>query len=179
MAPDRQLELIHLPLGMNSGERHCISAVAFMVAGGGFGPRNFGLRDLTHISMGVGLYGCGGQGRDGGIGVFQSKTRADGDNSTCLGGRRWDEYRRRNIRTYSSMSRDVLSALRITHVLKHNDASESGFYDHAVTIYKEAESPGGGLEWGFGPDWRSCFSRIGTQLAHRSAKKPRKVAVVD
>jgi hypothetical protein len=63
----------------------------------------------------------------GGIGVFHSKTRADGDNSTCFGGRRWDEYRRRNIRTYSSMSREVLSALRITHVLKHNDASEGGF----------------------------------------------------
>jgi hypothetical protein len=31
------------------------------------------------------------------------------------------------MRTYSSTSREVLSALRITHVLKHNDASESGF----------------------------------------------------
>ena len=31
------------------------------------------------------------------------------------------------MRTYSSMSREVLSALRITHVLKHNDGSESGF----------------------------------------------------
>ena len=47
--------------------------------------------------------------------------------SEHLGGRRWDEYRRRNTRAYSSMSREVLSALRITHVLKHNEASESGF----------------------------------------------------
>jgi hypothetical protein len=67
------------------------------------------------------------QGRDGGFGVFQPKTWADGDNFTCFGGRRWDEYRRRNIRTYSSTSREVLSALRITHVVKHNDVSESGF----------------------------------------------------
>lgn len=70
---------------------------------------------------------CAGQGRDGGIGVFQFKTWADGDNFTCFGGMRWEEYLRRNIRTYSSVSREVLSALRITHVLKHNDASESSF----------------------------------------------------
>jgi hypothetical protein len=28
----------------------------FMVAGGGFEPPTFGLCDLTHLSMGVGLY---------------------------------------------------------------------------------------------------------------------------
>jgi hypothetical protein len=67
------------------------------------------------------------QGRDGGIALFQPNTRADEDNFTCFGGRRWGAYLRRNIRTYSSMSREVLSALRITHVLKHNDASERGF----------------------------------------------------
>ena len=38
------------------GERHCVSAVAFMVAGGGFEPPTFGLCDLTHLSMRVGLY---------------------------------------------------------------------------------------------------------------------------
>ena len=38
------------------GERHCIPAVAFMVAGGGFEPPTFGLCDLTHLSMRVGLY---------------------------------------------------------------------------------------------------------------------------
>src|SRR5437867_1321362 len=38
------------------GERHCISAVAFMVAGGGFEPPTFGLCDLTHLSMRVDLY---------------------------------------------------------------------------------------------------------------------------
>jgi hypothetical protein len=89
----------------------------------------------TPLHFDSGVHGCGGrnrrlrvgQGRDGGIGVFQSKTRAVGDNFTCFGGRRWDEYLRRNIRTYSSMSREVLSALRITHVVKHNDVSESGF----------------------------------------------------
>jgi hypothetical protein len=53
-------------------------------------------------------------------------TRTGIDNSVRFGGKRWDEYLRRNIRTYSSMSREVLSALRIMHVLKHNDASESG-----------------------------------------------------
>lgn len=71
--------------------------------------------------------GCAVQGRDGGIGVFQPKTWADGDSFTCFGGRRWGAYLRRNIRTYSSTSREVLSALRITHVLKHNDASERSF----------------------------------------------------
>jgi len=40
----------------NSGERHCLSAVTFMVAGGGFEPPTFGLCDLTHLSMRVGLY---------------------------------------------------------------------------------------------------------------------------
>jgi len=44
------------------------------------------------------------QGRDGGIGVFQPKTWADGDNFTCFGGRRWGEYLRRN-------EPEVLSAL--------------------------------------------------------------------
>src|ERR1039458_9917437 len=38
------------------GERPCCSAVAFMVAGGGFEPPTFGLCDLTHLSMRVGLY---------------------------------------------------------------------------------------------------------------------------
>jgi hypothetical protein len=41
---------------LRTGERHCISAVAFMVAGGGFEPPTFGLCDLTHLSMRVGLY---------------------------------------------------------------------------------------------------------------------------
>jgi hypothetical protein len=70
---------------------------------------------------------CAVQGRDGGIGFFQPKTRAGGDNFTWFGGRRWGSYLRRNIRTYSSTSREVLSALRITHVLKHNDVSDSSF----------------------------------------------------
>jgi hypothetical protein len=48
---------------------------AFTVAGGaGFAPPTFGLCDLAHLSMRVGLYGCGGQGREGGVDVFQSKT---------------------------------------------------------------------------------------------------------
>ena len=38
-----------------------------------------------------------------------------------------DEYLRRNIRTYSSMSRAVLSALGITPAVMHNDVSESSF----------------------------------------------------
>jgi hypothetical protein len=44
------------PEKLKIGERHCISAVAFMVAGGGFEPPTFGLCDLTHLSMRVGLY---------------------------------------------------------------------------------------------------------------------------
>src|ERR1700685_80722 len=38
------------------GERYCISAMALMVASGGFEPPTFGLGDLTHLSMRVGLY---------------------------------------------------------------------------------------------------------------------------
>jgi hypothetical protein len=37
------------------------------------------------------------QGRDGGIGVFQSKTRAVGDDSVGLGGRPGGAYLRRNM----------------------------------------------------------------------------------
>ena len=44
---------------------------------------------------------------------------------------------RRNMRTYSLTSRESLSALRITHVLKHNDGSESGFTT-TVRKYKDA-----------------------------------------
>ena len=67
------------------------------------------------------------QGRDGGICVFQSKTRAVGDDSVGLGGRRGGPYFLRNARTYSLTGREPLSVLMITHVSKHNDASESGF----------------------------------------------------
>jgi hypothetical protein len=41
---------------VQTGERHGISAVAFVVAEGGFEPPTFGLCDLTHLSMRVGLY---------------------------------------------------------------------------------------------------------------------------
>ena len=44
------------PKVLQTGERHCISALWFMVAGGGFEPPTFGLCDLTHLSMRVGLY---------------------------------------------------------------------------------------------------------------------------
>ena len=47
-------EFPHDPI--EQSERHCISAAAFMVAGGGFEPSTFGLCDLTHLSMRVGLY---------------------------------------------------------------------------------------------------------------------------
>ena len=40
---------------LKEGERHGPSAVAFIVAGGGFEPPTFGLCDLTHLSMRVGL----------------------------------------------------------------------------------------------------------------------------
>src|SRR5215467_8785421 len=38
------------------GRTPLLLAVAFMVAGGGFEPPTFGLCDLTHLSMRVGLY---------------------------------------------------------------------------------------------------------------------------
>jgi hypothetical protein len=41
---------------LKEGERHCISEVAFMAAVSGFEPPTFGLCDLTHLSMRVGLY---------------------------------------------------------------------------------------------------------------------------
>src|ERR1035437_7304861 len=69
--------------------------------------------------------GC--QRGGGPIAFLKLTTPVDSDNSVRFGDRRWDEYLRRNIRTYSSTSRDVLSALKITHVLKHNDVSDSGF----------------------------------------------------
>ena len=59
--------------------------------------------ELLHLAQFV----CAVQGRDRGIGVSQSKIWGDDGNFTCFGGRRWDEYRRRNIRTYSSTSREA------------------------------------------------------------------------
>jgi hypothetical protein len=50
------------------------------------------------------------QWRDGPIAFFKLTTRTGTGNSVRFGGKRWDEYLRRNIRTYSSMSREVLSA---------------------------------------------------------------------
>jgi hypothetical protein len=67
------------------------------------------------------------QERDEPIALFKLTTGADTDDPIRVGGRRWGAYLRRNIRTYSSMRREVLSALRITHVLKHNDVSERSF----------------------------------------------------
>jgi len=60
------------------GERHCISAVAFMVAGGGFEPPTFGLCDLTHLSMRVGLYLHPHPGIGFGIAVSPVRVRAGG-----------------------------------------------------------------------------------------------------
>ena len=39
----------------------------------------------------------------------------------------WGSYLRRKDRANSFANRESLSLLMITHVLKHNDASESGF----------------------------------------------------
>src|ERR1700724_1347656 len=66
------------------------------------------------------------QGRDGGIGIFQLKTFADGDDFTCFGGRRWDEDLRRNIRTNSFVNRESSSLLIVTQVSKHSEVSERG-----------------------------------------------------
>jgi len=61
------------------------------------------------------------------------------------------------MRTYSSMSREVLSALRITHVLKHSDASESSF-TNTPSAYEEAGSQVLGIA--VGRYRRSSFSEI-------------------
>jgi hypothetical protein len=58
---------------------------------------------------------------------FQFTTQADRDNSICFGGRRWGSYLRIKHRANSFANRESLSALMITHVSKHNKASESGF----------------------------------------------------
>jgi hypothetical protein len=47
------LQSISYPLTGFFGERHCISAVAFMLAECGVGQRNFRLRNLTRVSMRV------------------------------------------------------------------------------------------------------------------------------
>jgi hypothetical protein len=38
------------------------------------------------------------------------------------------------MRTYSSTSREVLSARRITHVLKHNDAFGKRLYYYTISM---------------------------------------------
>jgi hypothetical protein len=124
------------------------------------------------------MYSATGQDRDGGIGVFQPKTWADGDDFTCFGGRRWDEYLRRNIRTYSSMSREVLSALMITHVAKHNDVSESGF---TTTPSAYIRKPDRGLlgMW----CWPGHGAVVSSEIRHTAGtpnrRKPTKTAVFD
>ena len=86
--------------------------------------------DRGGFLKGLGLGALSLAGLPAALSSIDSALAASGgeiDNFTWFGGSRWEEYRRRNMRTYSSTSREVLSALRITHVLKHNDGSESGF----------------------------------------------------
>ena len=65
---------------------------------------------------------------DGRVCVFDLSTHADSDNSNCFGGKqRWGSYLRRKDRANSFANREELSVLIITHVSKHNEASESGF----------------------------------------------------
>lgn len=45
------------------------------------------------------------------------------------------------MRTYSSMSRELLSALRITHVLKHNDGLESGYTTLSQDLHEHYAEP--------------------------------------
>jgi hypothetical protein len=75
------------------------------------------------------------------------------------------------------MSREVLSARRITHVVKNNDASESGFTTTPLNM-RQAGSQGAcnGLLAGTGA---TVSAESGTQLAHRIAEKPSKTAVFD
>ena len=60
------------------------------------------------------------------------------------------------MRTYSSTSREVLSALRMTHVWKHNDGSERGF----TTTPSAYEEPGSQGAWNGCRRYRSSFSEI-------------------
>jgi hypothetical protein len=50
--------MLNLPVSVSNinGRTPLLLAVAFVVAGGGFEPPTFGLCDLTHLSMRVGLY---------------------------------------------------------------------------------------------------------------------------
>ena len=50
--------MLNLPISVSNinGRTPLLLAVAFVVAGGGFEPPTFGLCDLTHLSMRVGLY---------------------------------------------------------------------------------------------------------------------------
>ena len=54
------------------------------------------------------------------------------------------------------MSREVLSALKITHVLKHNDVSESGFTTTPSAYIKEAGSRGA---------WNGVLARTGAVVS--------------
>ena len=66
------------------------------------------------------------QGRDEPIALFKLTTGADSDDPIRVGGRRWGAYLRRNMRTYSSTSREVLSALKITNLSNRNVFSVVG-----------------------------------------------------
>jgi len=58
--------------------------------------------------------------------LFKLATQAESDNSICFGGRRWGSHLRRKDRANSFANRESLSLRIITHVFRHNEASESG-----------------------------------------------------
>src|SRR5208282_1741421 len=69
---------------------------------------------------------CRDQPRVGGFAFFMVTTRADRGDPIGFGGRRFSAYLRRKDRTNSFVNRESSSFLIITHVWKHNEASESG-----------------------------------------------------
>ena len=72
---------------------------------------------------------------------LESNTWADGDNSTCLGGRRVGAYLGKDMRTNSLTRREPLSVLMITHVSKHSVASESGHATSSQGLHEPYAEP--------------------------------------
>ena len=61
-------------------------------------------------------------------------TQADSDNSICFGGGRWGVHLRKKARANSFANRESSLVLRITHVSKHSEVSESGFTTTPSTV---------------------------------------------
>jgi hypothetical protein len=96
------------------------------------------------------------QWSDGPIAFFKLATRGDIDNFTCFGGKRWDEYLRRNMRTYSSLVEWVAASgknlttiyegLPVAYLTAHMALSLAGFQAGKTVLFRGAsEAIGGGV----------------------------------